>query len=238
MQVRLILLASLLFVSACERAAQEYEPLKVQNNELKSHQFVGVWMIDDESLQFLRDSLGFNIYTRAADHVLLLNNDATCAFKGFSLYLDRKFLGISERDDVNDIENSLNQPRLEIINDRFCWCEVLKDFPYLAGPYEKDSAVTNTTSRVFRKTLWSSWRICRRERPVALEDYTQFRNWEFKICLERPEQAHLIVIGDSVNMYIGKDKKGVYLMIPAVIDDNAMRLGVKYRMLKKWGQPI
>jgi len=236
-----------MILSACEKSRDTFD---VHDDDLSTDQLAGVWIIDDDSLRFLYFSLHYRTFTCKANHVLLLNRDGTCAFKGFAVYCISGF-GSPEVDSANGIENAMNVPEPKVITDRFCWCESLPVFPYIRGPYSPTSNITNDTTRAFRKTLWAKWRICKSEKEVDIEDYTQFRHWKYKICLDRPLPNHNGDVtydgdtetnrtenslssfkGDSVDAYVGKDDKGLYLLFMAVFDDNPPTRGVKFRKVK------
>jgi|GEM_PF-4138068 len=230
MQVRTFLLVGLVLLVGCENTSQIYVPYKDTKKGLLAEQLVGVWMIDDASLQYIKKVLGYRIYINTSDHVLLLNDDFSCAYKGFIVYKKASWTW-TEHDESNGMENACYSSDVELIHDRFCWCESLLDFPFLKGPYSQKPCVTNDVARMFRKTLWTTWTLTKRTEKINYEDYTQFHDWLYKICLFRPEVQGEHYYGDSVNLYVGLDNMGLYLLVSAIVDDNPLLYGVKFRKL-------
>ncbi len=53
-------------------------------------ELAGVWMMDEDSLTFYKDRLGYTNFMNQADHVLALKEDGALVLKGFPRYDDQK----------------------------------------------------------------------------------------------------------------------------------------------------
>lgn len=56
-----------------------------RQSAIGTDEICGLWMIDATDLSVV-SGLGYSIYTNQVDHLLLLNDDGSCAYRGFEAY--------------------------------------------------------------------------------------------------------------------------------------------------------
>lgn len=225
MQIKIYSVFFLLMFCSCEKTN---DPFVVDEKTLSTNSIVGIWMIDEPSVNRIKGELGYVRYRNATDHILRINQDGSCVYTGFALYVSRRLFSIAEQDEVNNMRNYYNNPFPKVIN-KYYWFEVAKKFPFVIGPYQNNNILTNDNSRVFEKTVWSHWRIWKRQNSISVEDFTQPHYWNYKLELYPTEDEKYD--GSSVNMYFARDDQGIYLFIPIVTDDGPILDGIKFRKI-------
>lgn len=139
-----------------------------QNGDLIFPNITGLWIIDSESLFVLVDKLDFDSYTNQYDHVLLLNDDGSCAYRGVDFdYVWKPFRTspLSEMIDSyeknifwyifsKDRKNALLHPSVEqsyYLFDKNCGV--------IAGPYTSNDIPEHTTGQTICINRWTHWRV-------------------------------------------------------------------------------
>ena len=228
MQMNLIFVVLCFSVCACKRNVDRFDPYVIDEKELCSRSLAGVWMVDEASINMIKEKLGYRKYINQTDHVLCLNENGSCVYTGFSLYIDNGVL-ISEYDYLNNMRNYYNSPDPKS-TDKYCWYESIKSFPFVLGPYLCTNELPNVHAHVFEKTFWSRWQVCKRTKKICVEDYTQPHDWNFKIELCAVGLKN--IDGSNANLYFARDKRGIYLFVPIVTDDGPMVDSVKFRKIE------
>jgi hypothetical protein len=68
------------------------------SDELVRTDLVGYWVITPDSVCLLRSKCGYVRYLNRSDHVLKLNADGTCVFRGYDCYFGPELLAMMETD--------------------------------------------------------------------------------------------------------------------------------------------
>jgi len=233
----LLLLSVCISLSACKKDPLLFSPYDetISIRTINKSEFIGLWVIDDISLDFVHDQLGFEIYTNRNDHVLLLNEDGSCVFTYSSALYFNKFMrsniasgSVRESNSDDQVEHILTDRPFLLEDPAGCyvWFESSSEYPYVKGPYSTLNNNHTAKHIIYKRTLWSKWKISQNHKSVDYEDFSEPFNWKYAICL----QQNLSTSSINLSIYVGKDSYGIYLGIPVVANPNQpLYRVIKYR---------
>ena len=174
----------------------------------------GLWIIDPDDLPNVL-KVGYSIYTNQLDHILLLNENGSCAYRGFDGFQIPELRYNTEELLHNSFiqEGSWFSPKG--IRGAESWYVFNRDPFVFSGPIESTNTYTVKVGG-FYKNRWVRWKIEKRR------DFSKMAK-ETEGMLGSRCRDHVVLSnpgGPGVNYYgtlsfhIGSDKKGVYLWLP------------------------
>lgn len=199
------------------------------SGSLSADNLPGVWIIEPQSLPTL-GALGFVQFTNQLDHVLLLNNDGTCVYRGFDDYaIPALWFNRSEVDQHEGFLREGSRMWPDGVPDAKSWYTwAPSTSSMISGPYEKTNE-TGFTSSVLCKNRWTRWRLQdgRTKASAGFQDIFGAM-YRYRICLSHP------TFNAETFFLIGKDEHGLFLWKPVVDRMDGTSLLEKMIRFRKW----
>ena len=197
----ILLVCSSLFLGACGLPIGLPHDYRYAG-ELSKDDLVGIWVLDAKSVGILLKG-GAHYYLRQTDHVFMLKDDGSCAYRGFGSDLPPyPVFGMSE-------EAAYTQPYSgrPIPIQYLCWYGWnTNGVPVISGPLHSPDTTPGVISLPSRYTVWyfDDWgaRISRRSEESIRTRYD--------VCLAL-SIGGTNDRGSSDQLYVGKDSQGIFL---------------------------
>jgi hypothetical protein len=206
------LLACLCFIAGCRD--------NVGGKASEPPNITGLWKIDSASLRLLTDKLGFDSHTNRYDHLLLLNEDGSCAYRGADSYYWKPQRTSSLSDIVDNYERNIywydfsangKQASLRS-NVEQSWYLLDREREVIDGPYGTNAFPRLEQGPSVCVNRWTQWRLVTRSEfsgngSLSDENYNVRCRWHVKVFnnFHRTDFFH-----------VGFDEQGVYLWKPAI----------------------
>ena len=206
------LLACLCFIAGCRD--------NVGGKASEPPNITGLWKIDSASLRLLTDKLGFDSYTNQYDHLLLLNEDGSCAYRGADSYYWKPQRTSSLSDIVDNYERNIYWYDFSANGKQASLCSNVEQSWYLLdrerevidGPYGTNAFPRLEQGLSVCVNRWTQWRLVTRSEfsgngSLSDENYNVRCRWHVKVFnnFHRADFFH-----------VGFDEQGVYLWKPAI----------------------
>lgn len=191
-----------------------------RQSAIGTDEICGLWMIDATDLSVV-SGLGYSIYTNQVDHLLLLNDDGSCAYRGFEAYAIPRLWDYTEQFQHDSFlqEGSALWPQ-GISGTKSWYLFNLNPFVFI-GPFQTTNGCTNVVGRYY-KNKWVTWGI------VNPKKFTQgMKEADSLLSARCREHVVLSNMGKPVSNFSGTlyfhvdaDRKGLYLWLPtySVVD--------------------
>lgn len=168
----------------------------------------GTWIIETKSIPMLRD-LGYVQFTNELDHVLLLNPDGTCSYRGFDDYaMPALWFNRSEfvQHDGFLREGSAMWPHgVPDAKSWYIWMPTTTVM--ISGPYEQTNAL-NVIGESLQKNRWTRWKL--QDGKVAGTNYEDDFGTKYRY---RVRLSHSTFNAETFFL-LGKDDNGFFLWKP------------------------
>ena len=170
----------------------------------------GEWVIELQCLQTV-ESLGFVQFTNQLDHVLLVNPDGTCAYRGFDnyaipvLWFDRS--EVAQHDGFLGEGSRMWPYGVPDAKSWYMWTP--SGYTIISGPYEQTNAVVVASNGVMCKNRWTRWSFQDGRTRTAAGFQDDFgTKYRYRIRLSHP------TFNAETFFLIGKDEKSLFLWKP------------------------
>jgi len=181
----------------------------------------GLWRIDSESLLLLTEKLDFDSHTNMVDHVLLLNEDGSCAYRGVDFSYDWKPFRTSALSDMIDkYERTIywheftSDGKIASLrpNVERSWYLLDRGRGMIIGPYATNSFANPDSSLTVCVNRWTQWRLAARSDftengSLSDENYRVRCRWHVQL----KNNSHRTDF-----FHVGIDEHGFYLWKPAI----------------------
>ncbi len=181
----------------------------------------GLWRIDSDSLSVLCEKLSFDSYTSRCDHLLLLNEDTSCAYRGIDFDYEGKDQRTSTLDDMiekyerniywydfsPDGGNATLRPDVEL-----SWYVLDKKQEVIIGPYPTNVTFLSDSNLSAHVNRWTHWRLVPRPEfsgngRLSDDNYGVRCRWHLRLM----NNFHR-----KIFFHVGVDEHGVYLWKPVI----------------------
>lgn len=174
----------------------------------------GIWVLDTNDVPTLRD-IGYVKFTNRLDHVLLLNRNGTCAYRGFDDYFTRDirpdFNESTERDSFLWEGSRMYPDGLPGARSWYRWTPASIDL--ISGPYAQTNGV-DLESGSLQKNRWNQWEIQDGRAGVMLFEGGGAR-YRYRVRLSHRTYGENNTNFDGDTFFLlGRDEEGYFLWKP------------------------
>jgi hypothetical protein len=190
----------------------------------------GLWIIESNDIPIV-SSLGYSMYTNQLDHMLLLNEDGSCAYRGFDEYSIPALWGNTE----HVLHNGFLQEGSDLwpkgVPGTESWY-LFGTAPFVfEGPFQSTNECSNPAGN-FYKNKWVSWEVVNRRMfsPGMKEAET---------LLSAKCRVHVVLsntgepagnFSGTLSFHLGSDGQGAFLWLPTCSQiDGYGEQAVKFR---------
>lgn len=191
------------------------------SSEREPPNIAGLWKITSASLRLLTEKLDFDSHTNLYDHLLLLNEDNSCAYRGVDFSYNWKPFRTSALSDMidnyerniywydfsSDGKNACLLPNVE-----HSWYLLDQGREMLIGPYATNISAKLNSNLIVCVNRWTQWRLVTRSDftmngLLSDDNYGVRCRWHVQIKnnFHRTDFFH-----------VGVDEQGAYLWKPAI----------------------
>ncbi len=122
----------------------------------------GMWVIDDSGIEAIKE-LGYEICTNKYDHMIRLNNDGSCAYRGFDNgYIDKIFTTSPEQMELECYPLHFLAHGSNPSRNIFSFYILDRNTPKLTGPVYSTNELSWAEMKDLRPNKWGHWKVVKR----------------------------------------------------------------------------
>lgn len=190
----------------------------------------GLWIIETSDNSTVL-GLGYSVYTNRIDHMLLLNEDGSCAYRGFDAYSIPKLRDNSEYFLHNSFLQECSNLWPKGIPGTKSWYVFSTDPFVFVGPFQSTNECSISIGK-FYKNKWVSWELVNRgmfSPSMKESDALLSAKCRVHVVLSNTGRPASNFSG-TLTFHLGIDEKGVFLWLPTYSQiDNYGEQRIRFR---------
>ncbi len=185
-----------------------------QQSTIQHTDISGLWIIETNDISVV-SGLGYSVYTNQVDHMLLLNEDGSCAYRGFDTYSIPELRDNTEHFLHNSFLEECSNLWPKGIPGTRSWYVFCTDPSVFVGPFQSTNECSISVGK-FYKNKWVSWEIVNRGMFSPSMK-------EAESLLSAKCRVHVVLsntgrpasnFSGTLTFHLGIDEKGLFLWLP------------------------